>query len=119
MTLPLAVTLDQAVVDMIANDKLDANTPVDKVVNRILRQHYHDKLMASMPTVKEVIVGNLLCIETGALFTAADVMDSLHKQDPKKRGHYGRQLHLMVVRREISAEDTGMKKDTLKVYRKQ
>lgn len=118
MTLPIAVTLDQGVVDMIANDKQDAELAVDRVVNRILREHYHAKLMASMPSTKEIIIGNLKCIQPHVDFVVTDVMDSLHKQDPKKRGDYGRQLSLMIARREIHVEDIGEKRGTLKVYRK-
>lgn len=114
----IAVTLAKDVENMILNDPEDSSVAVDALVNRILREHYQAKHMASMPSTKEIIIGNLKCIQPYVDFVVTDVMDSIHKQDAKKRGDYGRQLSLMIARREIKVVDIGEKRGTLKVYRK-
>lgn len=116
--LNVQITLDDSVVCMITDDPELRSHTVEFHVNQIVREHYQRKLMAKMPKPKEVILANFAALKPGASFIGPDLMDSLHKRDPKLRGDYGRALSLMIARKEIAAEFTGVHKDTYKVYRK-
>lgn len=110
------ITLADSVAHMVANDPELRSHTAEFHVNQIVRAHYQRKLMDSMPSTKDIILGNLKTIASGSTFTVIDVMDSLHKRDPKKRGDYGRMLSLMIARNQIPVKFTDVMKDTYKVY---
>lgn len=106
--------LMRQVEDAAAKDEI---TP-DVFVSNVLYAHFQAEYDKSLPSHKEIILGNMKGIASGASFTVLDTMDSVHKRDPKQRRNYGQVLALLIARRTVLAEYTGVYKDTYKVYRK-
>jgi KaiC/GvpD/RAD55 family RecA-like ATPase len=95
-----------------------ARLTVDDFVSNVLYAHFQAEYDKSLPSLKEIILGNIHKVPVGATFTVIDTMDSAHIRDPKQRRNYGHVLALLIVRRTIHAEYTGVHKGTYKVYRK-
>lgn len=114
----MTIKLRESLMAMVQAAAKENDVSVEVFVSHILNKHFHDKLAASMPSTKEIILGNIKSIAAGTTFTVIDVMDSLHKRDPKKRREYGSMLSLLIARREVHAYSMDVMKDTFKVYRK-
>lgn len=112
----MTITLRESLMTMVTDAAGKAGRTTDAYVASILDKHFAAELEAQMPSVKEIILGNLKNIATGTTFTVIDVMDSMHKRSPKRRGDYGRMLSLLIARNQIPVAFTEVMKDTYKVY---